>query len=103
MKSVCCRTHSKKLPYGVENGRPVSRLEILLAPKSPRPVFQPPEETPRTAAVNKAIKLAGQWTDIQSAVQGAEELSASNVAFATYRLGCLFTFTSAYRQHGELH
>ena len=96
-----CRTHSKRLPYGTENGRPVSRLELLLAPKKPLPVYQPPEETPRTAEVNRAIKLAGQWTDVKNAVQNVDELSVSNIAFAIYRLGSLFTFTSRYRQQGR--
>ena len=96
-----CRAQLKKsaqlLP---DNSRQVSRLELLLAPRRPEPCYTPAQDSTLSQQVNKAIKLSAQWTDIQAAVAQCLELSASNAAYALYRLGCLYTFASSKRRQG---
>lgn len=91
------RHHSTFIQRPAENGRPISRVELLLAPKKPQPQFKPKAESVATSQVNKAIKLSAQWTDVQKAVSEATELSISNLAFALHRLGCISSFASRMR------
>jgi hypothetical protein len=93
------RHHSKAtIQRPAENGRPISRVELLLAPKKPQPIFKPVAESAATRLVNKSIKLSAQWTDVQRAISEAAELSISNLAFAVHRLGCISSFASRMRR-----
>jgi len=84
-----------------ENLRDVSRLELLLAPKQGSKVFQPAGNCEASQRVNKAIKFAAQWTDVQRAVGSGGDISPGNSAFAIYRLGCLTSFASKKRNAGR--
>lgn len=98
---LLCRHHSKAtIQRPAENGRPISRVELLLAPKKPQPFFKPVAESAATRLVNKSIKLSAQWTDVQRAISEAVELSISNLAFAVHRLGCISSFASRMRREG---
>ena len=51
--------------------------------------------------VNHRIKLSAQWSDVAKVVtEMGERLHPSNVAYALYRLGCLFCFLSSQRKAG---
>ncbi|CAL5219432.1 g1261 [Coccomyxa viridis] len=49
--------------------------------------------------VNHRIKLSAQWSDVAKVVtEMGERLHPSNIAYALYRLGCMFCFLSSQRK-----
>ncbi len=51
--------------------------------------------------VNHRIKLSAQWSDVAKVVtEMGERLHPSNIAYALYRLGCMFCFLSSQRKAG---
>ena len=58
-------------------------------------------DTSSVGEVNHRIKLSAQWGDVAKVVaEMGERLQPSNIAYALYRLGCLFTFLSSQRKTG---
>lgn len=50
---------------------------------------------------NKQLRLAARWQDVEKFVSGQAELSPGAIAYALYRLGCLFTYMSWQRREGQ--
>lgn len=51
--------------------------------------------------INHRIKLSAQWGDVAKVVtEMGERLQPSNIAYALYRLGCLFCYLSSQRKAG---
>ena len=58
-------------------------------------------DTSSVGEVNHRIKLSAQWGDVAKVVaEMGERLQPSNIAYALYRLGCLFSFMSSQRKTG---
>lgn len=54
-----------------------------------------------TGSINLRLKLCAQWSDVAKVIDDfGDSLNASNVAYALFRLGCLYCFMSEQRKHG---
>lgn len=58
-------------------------------------------DTSSAGSINLRLKKCVQWSDVAKVVDELGDLlGASNVAFALYRLGCLYCFMSSQRKAG---
>ncbi|BDA42803.1 hypothetical protein COCOBI_03-6960 [Coccomyxa sp. Obi] len=53
-----------------------------------------------SGSINLRLKLCAQWSDVAKVIdEFGDSLGASNVAYALYRLGCLYCFMSSQRRN----
>ncbi|KAK9909614.1 hypothetical protein WJX75_005137 [Coccomyxa subellipsoidea] len=53
-----------------------------------------------TGSINLRLKLCAQWSDVAKVIDDfGDSLNASNVAYALFRLGCLYCFMSEQRKY----
>ena len=58
-------------------------------------------DTSNVGEINHRIKLSAQWSDVASIVtELGDRLQPNNIAYALFRLGCLFCFLSSQRRAG---
>lgn len=58
-------------------------------------------DTSSVGEINHRIKLSAQWSDVANIVKElGDRLQPSNIAYALFRLGCLFCFLSSQRRAG---
>ena len=58
-------------------------------------------DTSSVGEINHRIKLSAQWSDVASIVtELGDRLQPNNIAYALFRLGCLFCFLSSQRRAG---
>ena len=56
-----------------------------------------------TGSINLRLKLCAQWSDVAKVIDDfGDSLGASNVAYALFRLGCLYCFMSEQRKQGTV-
>lgn len=58
-------------------------------------------DTSGVGEINHRIKLSAQWSDVANIVtELGDRLQPNNIAYALFRLGCLFCFLSSQRRAG---
>ena len=61
-------------------------------------------DTSSVGEINHRIKLSAQWRDVANIVlELGDRLQPNNIAYALFRLGCLFCFLSSQRRAGMYH